>query len=374
MYLARRNVIWIVGIFSFLAVVVSFQYAEKRLVSLTLPQDYQYFYGLVVRAGDSNYMPQLSVQPIGKNIFFVGGTNAIEAKDNLYKSIHFEPIKYGTIFLYQLIPHTEALFLFYSILFFIPLLYFSYVATRKVPGLIVLLLSLLYIFFPSSINVSAENIRPYNLFAPIILIAYTAILFKRPRWEQITAIGALVFTREEGLFFALPLLGIVYLEAYRNRINIWRTIAPYIYIWSLGAIITVFYFFWTGYHFIASEYSNIPSWILPIIFLFLGVMAIIAIIFITVKKDNFLVGTILLYLTPLFMFGHRILVDVNFTGDWYTFLKTLIFTFVFGRYYIPVIAIIICLFAAYIAYKTVFKNKIIVGILEIGRASCRERV
>ena len=363
MYLSRLSVVWIVGIFSFLAVIVSYQYAEKRLVSLSVPQDYQYFYGLAVRAGNLNYVQQLPVQIIGRNIFFVGDVSGTEAKDNLYKSIHFEPIKYGLISLYRFIPHVEILFLFYSILFFLPLLYFSYVAVRKIPGLIVLLLSLLYIFFPSSINISAENIRPYNLFAPIILITYTAILFKRPRWEQISALGALAFIREEGLFFALPLVGVVWLEAYRNRAHIWRAMMPYISVWLLAAITTVLYFVWSGYRFVPVEYGDIPSWIIPVFFLLLAITAIAAIVRITIKRNSFLTGAALLYLMPLFAFGHRIIADIHFSGDLGAFFKNLVFTFVFGRYYMPVIAIIICLYAACAAYKIVLKKEITVLLL-----------
>jgi hypothetical protein len=177
-------------------------------------RDYAFYMETYARAFDSSRTSNLSIQPEGKNMFFMFGTDGAHG---VHATIHFEPIKYAFSAVYQ-IAGVEGVFITFSALFWFPVIY-TYIALRRF-GLRRALLSVVtYVLVPWGIVWAARDVRPITLLAPSIAILSIGLLARRPPWELCVATLFLFSIREEAIIFSLPLIVVAYVthrDAFRS--------------------------------------------------------------------------------------------------------------------------------------------------------------
>lgn len=209
-------------------------------------RDYAYYLEFAVRTFDSAYPQAVSINPNGYNVFRFGGT---EAMTSIHQGIHLEPGKYVTAFLLSFAKNPFILYVWYCVLFFAPLFYFVYHARTRISDKSILLLTCLYLTFPSMLLAPTNDLRPFILMAPAVLFAVTAFVFNASLFVRLLSLLALFFVREEGLVLAAPLLLGASVSAWREGKlkRFVRKVLPLVLIWLVAIAVSAVYFVWAGY-------------------------------------------------------------------------------------------------------------------------------
>lgn len=230
-----------------IAVLISMLLCDVKFRSLGFHnRDYAYYLEFSSKLLNKNSAHTYSMNPEGGNWLFMQGPEGI---NDFQQATHFEPIKYLYAILYRIFQTPYVIFLFTSLLFFIPLPYFALAIPLNSESEIrtALSLGMLYLFYPSVFFVPAYDMRPYIFLAPFFLLAILSIKFEKPLWEQILWLNLLFLAREEAIILGAVVVLYGILKNIRRPIHKpLNLILPGIFygIWVTG---TAVFMRWAGY-------------------------------------------------------------------------------------------------------------------------------
>jgi hypothetical protein len=201
----NRTITLIFIIIYILMVFTSASYAVYRYYGLLQHRDLGFFLEFPAKLLDLNLANQYNSGAAGVNMF---GLNGIEGEYGFHKTLHFSPFKYTYLLVYKLFPSPIALFAYYSILYFLPILYFPLIHPRKDKHdlLFVTLVVIIFITLPNMLLMSTAEIRPRFLLNAFIPLTFLAIHYKRPLLERVLFFTLLLMVREEGIIFGLVII------------------------------------------------------------------------------------------------------------------------------------------------------------------------
>lgn len=208
-------------------------------------RDYNYFVEQAARLTDPNLSKSFALQIEGYNML---GLQGIEGVKNLYHAIHTEYFRYMYVMLYGIFRDSTPLFVLFSLVFYLPILYLAILPQpddRK-PTLQWLLFTLLYLTFPATLNSVTADLRPRVLLGAVWCLAVMAIHFKRPFTEKLIFFLMLVGIREEGIFLGAILIGLNFIRMQGHRDRNFQTLLFLLI--DIGALLAFLAFMrWGGY-------------------------------------------------------------------------------------------------------------------------------
>lgn len=188
-------------------------------------RDFNYFMEQAARLVDPGLSNEFALNIEGYNFL---GLQGIEGTANLIHALHTSYFRYTYALLYVIFWDTLPIFIFYSAIFFLPILYIAHL-TRFRPGPTwaqVICFTLLFVVFPATFPSVTADLRPRILFISAWSIAALAIYFDRPFWEKLLAFVFLLSLREEGVLFGAVLIVFNHLRLLRRESppqpGIWR--------------------------------------------------------------------------------------------------------------------------------------------------------
>jgi hypothetical protein len=229
------------------AVITSVNYAVYRYYDLSHHRDLGFFLEFPAKILDPELTNRYRYAPGGTNIFGLAGT---EGQYGFHKTTHFSPIKYTYILVYKLFSEPMGLFVYFSSLFFLPILYIPLIHRQKnwLEFAFVTLFVLLFVFSPNTLMTSTGEIRPRMLYNAFIPLTFLAIHYNRPLLEKAIFFTGLLAIREEGMIFGLIL--IIYSAIHiSDEEDKKRTLRTFSFIYLINAVVVCWYFF---------IYSNFP--------------------------------------------------------------------------------------------------------------------
>ena len=128
---AGRNVFLFALLFYLLMVAASaYVFALKRDALRFHPRDYNYFIEQAARLADPKLSNRFALNINGYNFL---GMSGIEGVKGVYGAIHAEWFRYSYTAVYWLFHSTLAVYIYYALVFFAPILYFAFLQRRQ-PG------------------------------------------------------------------------------------------------------------------------------------------------------------------------------------------------------------------------------------------------
>jgi hypothetical protein len=187
----------------------TFCLTQKRDALQFHPRDYNYFIEQAARLADRKLANQFTVNIDGHNFLGIEGTEGVT---NLFQAIHTEFFRYSYVALYFLTQSTLVIYIFYCLIFFLPILYYALIASRSSPGTWVpaVLFALLYVLTPAMINAVTFDIRPRILFITAWSLLSLAIVYQRPFREKLALFIFLFCIREEAVLLGAILIAFNY--------------------------------------------------------------------------------------------------------------------------------------------------------------------
>jgi hypothetical protein len=197
----KRLLLLVTLVYLLLAGIATSALAIKRDSLSFHARDYSYFIEQAARLADPRLSDRLALNLEGFNFIGLRGT---EGALSIYHAIHAEYFRYTYSLLYFLTASTTVIYLFYSLIFFFPLLYFALLPhPRREEWQPALLLGLLYVLVPAALPSMTYDLRPRMLFIPAWTLLALAIAYRRPFGEKLLFALCLVAIREEGMVFVL---------------------------------------------------------------------------------------------------------------------------------------------------------------------------
>ena len=174
-------------------------------------RDYNYFIEQAARLTDPQMRKELTLQIEGYNLF---GLQGLEGVKSLYHAIHTEYFRYTYALLYGLFHDTLPIYLFYSLIFFSPILYYALIQPLKASGIWqpALLFAAMYALLPATLPSVTADLRPRMLFAAAWCLAALAVQYRRPFIEKLLFFGLLLSIREEGILLGAILIALNFLR------------------------------------------------------------------------------------------------------------------------------------------------------------------
>ena len=208
-------------------------------------RDFNYFVEQAARLTDPLLTKSFALQIEGYNIF---GLQGIEGVYNLYHAIHTEYFRYMYVLLYGIFRDPIALFIFFSLIFYLPILYLAVLPqlNQREHTVQWLLFSLLYIIFPATLSSATADLRPRVLIAAVWCLAVLAVHFNRPFVEKLIFFLMLIGIREEAIFLGAVLIGLNYIRMDDRRDRNMQT-AVFLAIDLLALIAFLAFMRWGGY-------------------------------------------------------------------------------------------------------------------------------
>jgi hypothetical protein len=187
---------FVLAVFGLMVLVSSICLTLKRDALQFHTRDYNYFIEQAARLADPQMTKRFTLNIEGYNFL---GQQGIEGVKSLYHAIHTEYFRYTYAVLYGIFHRTEPIFIFYSILFFLPILYFALIAFYEGGNVWkqAFFFTLLYVLFPATLNTVTTDLRPRMLFVPAWIMVSLAIYFHRPFIEKLIFFVLLLSIREE---------------------------------------------------------------------------------------------------------------------------------------------------------------------------------
>ena len=247
--------------------------------------DYGMYMQFTAQLADPRLSQGLSANPLGYNIF---GLEEVEAKNSLNQAIHFEPVKYIYIPLYAVFKGPPGIFLFLSLLYYTPLLYFYRVHPREdnQDRWLVLLFSLLYVFTAASINSLGFDVRPRILLMPAFMMTALAVHYRRPLWEQALGLGLMFLVREEALLLAPVIVAYGFARGQSPGQRRIHTISLFT-MWLVYAAVLYIYYRWTGLtnydEFSYLDFFSKVTWYILLVFALVGIY-VVYVIYVWLKE------------------------------------------------------------------------------------------
>jgi hypothetical protein len=125
--------------------------------------------------------------------------------------------------LYGIFRNPIPLFIFYCLIFYLPILYLAILPhpNDRQHTIQWLLFTLLYLLFPATLSSVSADLRPRVMIAAVWCLAVLAIHYNRPFAEKLVFFLMLIGIREEGIFLGVVLIALNYtrMEAGRERTN-----------------------------------------------------------------------------------------------------------------------------------------------------------
>ena len=258
---------------------VGFAYATVKYRALSYNDvDFTCYLEFFSKLLDPTLSPRYSLNPNGHNYM---GFSGIDGSGSVHISTHFEPLKYLDALVYRISGTYLAMFLLYSALFFMPLIYLALIMAKLdlESAFFATLVYMIYAFLPQNMESASYDLRPYSLLAPLVLVLLTAIILSRPFPEILVLLNCMFLLREESLILVpvLVLFLVSHERTYGRRVQpsywVWFAVS-----WLFWAGITVGYYIWTGLSFEGpgTELSRVYrfatgiGWVLiPVLFVFL---------------------------------------------------------------------------------------------------------
>ncbi|MBU8922072.1 MAG: DUF2079 domain-containing protein [Bacteroidales bacterium] len=188
-----------------------------------------------------------------------------EGEDSFHKAIHLEPVKYVYAIIYRFFKSPLLLFLFIAIIYFSPLLYLArfHPMDTGLDRYFMVILSGLYVVFPSTVEVVAYDLRPYVLLAPLFLLSMLSVYLRRPLWEKLVFFNLMFIAREEGLVFGLIVI-LFAIAGCKDRQSRRSHATGLISSWFIWLVLSLMYFIWTGYSFNAVLNLRVTLFVLAV--------------------------------------------------------------------------------------------------------------
>ncbi len=220
-FLTRKRVLIFAVIVYLGSVIFSVMVMEQRRVSLQFhTRDYPYFIEFAARVADPNLRDRMAMNGDGYNFLGMGGS---ESAIDIFQALHAEYFRYAYIGLYALFGKPWPLYLFFSAVFFLPVLYAALLPRRdgRWSHRTALLLILLYVLYPATFPSAVGDIRSRFLFAAAWVLLMLAVVNDRPFREKLVFFMLLLGIREEGILFGLlaAALNFFYTRDARARIR-----------------------------------------------------------------------------------------------------------------------------------------------------------
>ena len=164
------------------------------------PHDYNYFVEQAARLASPLLSNTVSFNVNGYNFLNMRG---IEGVKGVYQAIHAEWFRYSYVLLYWIFTSTVPIYIWYSLIFFFPMVYFALLvrSADRDAWKQVLLFCLLFVLFPGVINTVTFDLRPRALFFAAWTLVILAVYYERPFWEKLVFFCLLLGIREEGILF-----------------------------------------------------------------------------------------------------------------------------------------------------------------------------
>lgn len=209
-------------------------------------RDYNYFVEQAARLADPRLTNRFALNIEGYNFL---GLQGIEGVKNLYHAIHAEYFRYTYAVIYRLFGSPLPLYLFYSLVFFAPLLYFAWLPRPTTPQSWqpVVAFILLFCLFPATLYTVTADLRPRMLFAAAWPLAVLAVYAGRPFLEKLVFFGLLLGIREEGIILALFVIALNFLWM-RDKPGRWLQTLVFLLLVFAAAGAFLAFMAWGGYN------------------------------------------------------------------------------------------------------------------------------
>lgn len=224
---------------------VGFCLAKYRALAFHT-RDFPYYLQFYTKVFDDSLPPRLSLNPQGDNFLQMRG---VEGVKSLHQALHFEPMKYVYGALYFLFKSPMTLFVFTSAVFFSPILYMLAVFPVKTDRdrYFVALFSLAYCLYPSVLFAVSYDLRPFTFLAPLFMLSFLSVHFRRPAAEAILFFNLMFFAREEALLLGVVIVLYAVVCSYEERSGRWARVVALAASLGLWASCIIVYYAWTGY-------------------------------------------------------------------------------------------------------------------------------
>ena len=197
--LNRKTILALVITLYLLAVVSSVSLLTLKRDALQFhTRDYPYFVEQAARLADPLLSNRYALNIDGYNFLGLQGTQGVKA---IYQALHTGYFRYTYTILYGLFESTLSLYIVYSLIFFLPILYFAFLprSDTRAAWLQVVLFALLYLLIPSALNSVTYDLRPRILFISAWSLVVLAIYYRRPFLEKLVLFLFFLCLREEGI-------------------------------------------------------------------------------------------------------------------------------------------------------------------------------
>ena len=191
-------------------------------------RDYNYFIEQAARLTDPQMTKRFSMNIEGYNML---GLQGIEGSRSLIQAIHTEYFRYAYVLLYGIFHSTLPIYIFYSLIFFLPLLYVVLIARPQKPNdsKQAIFFILLFVLFPATLTTVTADLRPRMLFIAAWCMVVLSVYYDRPFLEKLVLFGFLIGIREEGIVLGGIVLVLNFLQM-QGKTNRWKQTLVFLFL------------------------------------------------------------------------------------------------------------------------------------------------
>ncbi len=281
---------WIISLALFLGLSFFSTYAMliKRDALGFHPRDYNYFIEQAAKLTDPGLIKRFALNIEGHNWI---GLQGIEGVKSLYQAIHNEYFRYFYAVLYLVFRNTLPIYLFFGMIYFLPVLYAAWIAAPprlfsgslgirmkpadrhcldpeaikatstnagwswQTPNSIFLcIFILMYTCFPGTLDTVSGDLRTRMLFSSAWSLVILAVYFERPFVEKLFFFAFLPFIREEGILLGAIVTALNFIQMSKKPGRIQQTV---VFLGILLAATAAFLAFmnWGGYVRVDSQFN-----------------------------------------------------------------------------------------------------------------------
>lgn len=225
----KKRLIGFAVVVYLLMVIISVMFLVMKQDALQFhTRDYNYFIEQAARLTDPNMTKRFSMNIEGYNML---GLQGIEGARSLIQAIHTEYFRYTYVLLYGIFHSTLPIYIFYSLIFFLPLLYIVLIARPKNPkdAKQAILFIFLYVLFPATLTTVTADLRPRMLFIAAWCMMVLAVYYDRPFLEKLVLFGFLIGIREEGILLGGIVLVLNFLQM-QGKTNRWKQTLVFLFL------------------------------------------------------------------------------------------------------------------------------------------------
>jgi hypothetical protein len=245
--LARHKTRALILLLYLLAVAFSVSCLTLKRDSLQFhPIDYSYFVEQAARLSNPLLDDRFALNIDGYNFLGLQGT---EDAYSIFQAIHIEYFRYTYTILYWLFHSSLALYIFYCLLFFLPILYFALLPrpNTRAAWLPPVLFALLYLSIPAALNSVTYDLRPRILFIAAWSLVVLAVYYRRPFREKLILFLFLLFLREESILLGgiVLVLNFIRMPATSDR---WKQTFLFLFLTLANFAAFLAFMKWGGYN------------------------------------------------------------------------------------------------------------------------------